>query len=239
MNLGPAHPEPGGSGNILEQIFEGIGGIGAALAEGINGVVGMIADALFGPGSGPPAVRLSDGMTELNGRLDLLDDVPGYAGAYMGTNRRFGTGSSYKTIPFDRPYGPAKKAQLNTSNHRMVLDKGSWSIHITIVPRGSGSPLSFTAGHGIRVRVRRASGAVALDRPFDWGHISWEHATHFAMPIIVTEDGWSVEVGYRHNDVNWSLIGGTDRTLIWVERKNIDTTNSQIETGVPDGPDVN
>ena len=89
VNLGPANPEPGGSGgNILEQIFEGIGGIGEALAEGVNGIIGMIADALFGPGGGSPIVRLSDGMTELNNRLDLMADVSGYGAMIMKNSQR-------------------------------------------------------------------------------------------------------------------------------------------------------
>lgn len=236
VNLGPAHPEPGGSGgNILDQIFEGIGGIGAAIAEGINGVIGMIADALFGPGAGPPIARLTDGMTALNSRVELLDDVPGYAGGIMTQNRRFGNGSVYKTIPFNSRYGPSKKAQLNTSNHRMVIETGSWSAHFTISTSDGGG-----VGHGLRALVRDKNGTEVMTRFFDWQtpNAGWDQ--HYAMPIIVPPESapWSIELGYRHNGLWWTLYGGTEKTLIWVERKNIDTANSGIIRNPGDGPDV-
>ena len=236
VNLGPANPEPGGSGgNILEQIFEGIGGIGAAIVDGLNGIVGMIADALFGPGSGPPLTRLADGMTALNSRVELLDDVPGYAGGIMTQNRRFGSGSVYKTIPFNSRYGPSKKAQLNTSNHRMVIETGSWSAHFTISTSGGGG-----VGHGLRALVQDKNGTEVMTRFFDWQtpNAGWDQ--HYAMPIIVPPESapWSIELGYRHNGLWWTLYGGTEKTLIWVERKNIDTANSGIIRNPGDGPDV-
>lgn len=47
VNLGPANPEPG-SGNILEQIFNGIGGIGDALAGSLTGLLQGLAGAVVG-----------------------------------------------------------------------------------------------------------------------------------------------------------------------------------------------
>lgn len=47
VNLGPANPEPG-SGNILEQIFNGIGGIGDALAGALTGLLQGLAGAVVG-----------------------------------------------------------------------------------------------------------------------------------------------------------------------------------------------
>lgn len=200
-----------------------------------GGLLGHIANFLFGSGSGSPAARLSDGMTALNGRLDLLDDVPGYAGGIMTQNRRFGSGSTYKTIPFNSRYGPSKKANLNTSNHRMVIETGSWSAHFTISTSGGGG-----VGHGLRARVRDKNGTEVMTRFFDWQtpNAGWDQ--HYAMPIIVPPESapWSIELGYRHSGLWWTLYGGTEKTLIWVERKNIDTANSTIIRNPGDGPDV-
>ncbi|WP_010541911.1 hypothetical protein [Dietzia alimentaria] len=236
VNLSGTTPtSPGVPGGILQQIFDGIGGIGQALADGLTGIIGMIADALFGPGPGDPIVRIADGMTALNSRVELLDDVPGYAGGIMTQNRRFGSGATYKTIPFNSRYGPSKKAQLNTSNHRMVIETGSWSAHFTISTSGGGG-----VGHGLRALVRDKNGTEVMTRFFDWQtpNAGWDQ--HYAMPIIVPPESapWSIELGYRHNGLWWTLYGGTEKTLIWVERKNIDTANSGIIRNPGDGPDV-
>ena len=174
-------------------------------------------------------------MTALNSRVELLDDVPGYAGGIMTQNRRFGSGSVYKTIPFNSRYGPSKKAQLNTSNHRMVIETGSWSAHFTISTSDGGG-----VGHGLRALVRDKNDTEVMTRFFDWQtpNAGWDQ--HYAMPIIVPPESapWSIELGYRHSGLWWTLYGGTEKTLIWVERKNIDTANAGIIRNPGDGPDV-
>ena len=200
-----------------------------------GGLLGHIANFFFGTGPGAPADRIVDGMTSLNGRVDLLDDVPGYAGAVMSHNHRFGSGSSWKTIPFNTRYGPEKKASLDVSTSRMVMERGSWSAHFTISTSGGGG-----VGHGLRALVRDKNGTEVMTRFFDWQtpNAGWDQ--HYAMPIIVPPESapWSIELGYRHNGLWWTLYGGTEKTLIWVERKNIDTTNSNIIKDPPNGGDI-
>ena len=93
-------------------------------------------------------------------------------------------------------------------------------------------------GHGLRALVRDHTDTIVMTRFFDWQtpNAGWDQ--HYAMPIIVTEDGWSIELGYRHNGLWWTLYGGTEKTLIWVERKNIETSNSTIITNPGDGWDI-
>ena len=175
--------------------------------------------------------EIDDSMTRLNGDMDVLRDVPGYAGAVLANNHRFGAGANYKTIPFNEKYGPEKKAYLQ--NYRLYLNKGSWSAHFTISTSGGGG-----VGHGLRALVRDHTDTIVMTRFFDWQtpNAGWDQ--HYAMPIIVTEDGWSIELGYRHNGLWWTLYGGTEKTLIWVERKNIETSNSTIITNPGDGWDI-
>lgn len=194
-------------------------------------MIGAIATALFGPGPGAPLPRLEDGMTALNGRVNLLNDVPGYAGAFMTQNHRFGSGSTYKRIPFNARYGPEKNASL--SSNRLYLSAGSWSAHFTIsTSAGVGG-----IGHGLRARVRNAANVVVIERFFDWqnGGAGWDQ--HFAMPIIAPESGWSIELGYRHSGGWWTVLGGTEKTLMWVERKNMETENHEVVIPT-DGPDI-
>ena len=215
-------------------ILSGFLSIGAAIGQALAD----LASALFGDYSGDNQALLviSDGMTALNDRVELLDDVPGYAGGFMSQNHRFGAGTAFKKIPFNTKYGPEKKASLDTTNHVMVLEKGSWSVHLTIV---TGAAVGFGGvGHSVRALVRDASGVEKIRRIFDWQAGSPEWAQHYAMPVIVTEDGWTVEIGYRHNGSWWPLSGGTEKTLLWVERKNIDTDNNNIIINPPNGPDI-
>ncbi|WP_010540369.1 hypothetical protein [Dietzia alimentaria] len=200
-----------------------------------GGLIGNIANLLFGTGPGAPADRIVDGMTALNGRVDLLDDVPGYAGAVMSHNHRFGSGSSWKTIPFNTRYGPEKKAHLDVGAHRMVMETGSWSAHFTISTSGGGG-----VGHALRALVRDKTGAEVITRRFDWQtpNAGWDQ--HYAMPIIVPPESapWSVELAYRHSGLWWTIYGGTEKTLLWVERKNLDSDNSGTIKNPPDGADI-
>lgn len=220
---------PGAPGGILQQIFDGIAGadgIGQMLADGLVGIIGMTADALFGPGPGDPIVRIADGMTDLNERVELMDDVSGYAGTILVDNHRVGTGGSWKVIPFSGKYGPEKNATLDVASHRLYLSEGSWSAHFTI-STGSGIGISGI-GHGLRAQVYDETGAAVITRRFDWqtGTATWDQ--HFAMPIIAPVSGWSVELAYRHSGGWWPLLGGTEKTLLWVERKNMDTENHEV-----------
>ena len=238
VNLGPANPEPGGGGgNILEQIFEGIGGIGAALAEGINGVLGLIADALFGPGAGMPIPRLADGMTELNGRLDLMEDVSGYGGMILGQNRRF-VSSEYRVVPFDTQYGPHTEhsVEVDTANHRFVLSAGTWSINALLVTPQTG----VTAGdvwHRATITSYYPDGREHMNQWLDWRSGANPDSFFAQVPLVVpNDDGYYVKVRFRA--ATRTLLGGTDRTKFWVNRWDMRTDNNNLILDPPDGPDV-
>lgn len=174
---------------------------------------------------------IEDGMTALNDDLSVLADVPGYAGAFLEFNHRFGSGSTYKTIPFNKKYGPEKKAYL--SNNRIYLNKGSWSAHFTISTGPGGG-----VGHGLRARVYNTAGTPVITRYYDYQSPNAGWDMHYALPVIVTQDGWSIELAYRHSGTWWYILGGTEKTILWVERKNLETSNSTIITNPGDGWDI-
>lgn len=240
VNLGPANPEPGGSGgNILEQIFEGIGGIGAALAEGLNGIIGMIADALFGPGGGSPIVRLSDGMTELNNRVDLMADVSGYGGMILSNKHKVYGGNDYKVVPFNTPYGPSTKSvTLDTANHRIYLARGTWSVSMLLaVPQAgiTGGPTWFRA----TITAYRPNGTEYLNQWLDWRSGENPHGYYAQVPLVVPDDsGYYVQIRFTHNTGNWHILGGTDRSKFWVNRWDLRTDDNNMIINPPDGPDV-
>ena len=241
VNLGPANPEPGGSGgNILEQIFEGIGGIGAALAEGVNGIIGMIADALFGPGSGSPIVRLSDGMTELNNRVDLMADVSGYGAMIMTNSHRF-TGNAYKTIPFNMEYGPSTpwSVTVDTAGNRFILKAGTWSVNLLLaVPSGT---LILTDGVWFRpaITVYRPDGTEYLNQWLDWRSGQSPHSFFAQIPLVIPDvSGFYVKARFAQSSTNYRILGGTDRSKFWVNRWDMRTDNNNMIIDPPDGPDI-
>lgn len=218
-------------GSFLGNILSGFASIGQAIGNALSD----IASALFGnyTGSNPALVQMSDGMTDLNGRIDLMANVPGYAGAIMTQNHRFGSGGVYKRIPFNKRYGPEKNATVNTSNNRIYMSQGSWSAHFTIsTSSGNGG-----IGHGLRAQVRDENGTVVITRTFDWQNAGATWDQHFAMPIVAPKSGWSIELGYRHSGNWWTILGGTEKTLMWVERKNLDADNHEVVQPT-DGADI-
>lgn len=217
-------------GSFIGIILGGFANVASAIGRALSD----LAEALFGNygGTHPALVIISDGMTALNNNVELLHDVPGYAGAIMLQNHRFGSGSSWKKVPFNGKYGPEKKARLNTSNNRMYIDKGSWSCHMTI-STGSGGGV----GHALRVQVFDQNNSLKITRYYDWQSPNAGWDMHYALPVIATADDWSIEVSYRHSGTWWYVLGGTEKTLLWVERKNMDTANSAIVTPT-DGDDI-
>ena len=133
VNLkGSATPNPGAPGGILPAIFDGIQGIGQALAEGLNDIIKGLIDMVLGryDGDFPPFV---DGQLALNERLDLLG-TSAYCAAYMYNNLRLGPGRN-RALPFDSQIGPNNDAELVqvSRSHPEAFDsivRSEWCIRL-------------------------------------------------------------------------------------------------------------
>ena len=203
-----------------------------------GGLLSHIADLLFGSGPASPAQRLSDGMTELNNRLDLMEDVSGYGGMIMSNNHRF-TGSTYKTIPFNTQYGPnTPSVSLDTTNHRIYLARGTWSINLLISVPQAGA-LGGDTWMRPAIRVHRPDGSEYLTQWLDWRSGTNPHAYYAQIPLIVpNDDGFYVEALFRQSSLNFPILGGTDRSKFWVNRWDLRTDENNLIIDPPDGPDV-
>lgn len=203
-----------------------------------GGLLGHIADLLFGSGPAGPAQRLSDGMTELNNRVDLMNDVSGYGAMIMANNHRF-TGE-YKTIPFNRQYGPHTpwSVTVDTADSRFVLKAGTWSVNLLLaVPEGT--VISGSTWFRPAITVYRANGTEYLNQWLDWSSASYPHAFFAQIPLVIPDDsGFYVRARFTHNAVGWRILGGTDRSKFWVNRWDMRTDNNNIIINPPDGPDV-
>lgn len=202
-----------------------------------GGLLSHIADLLFGSGQGAPATRLSDGMTELNNRLDLMADVSGYGGMIMSMNRRMTGG--YKTVPFDTKYGPhtPHSVEVDTVNHQFVLSRGTWSVNVllTVPPHGI---LGSVGWHRATITSYYPDGTEHMNQWLDWRSGENPHSFYAQVPLVVAEDGYTVKVRYQANGVIWTLFGGTDRSKFWVNRWDLRTDDNNVIIDPPDGPDV-
>ena len=206
-----------------------------------GGLLGHIADLLFGSGQGAPATRLSDGMTALNNRLDLMDDVSGYGGMIMTHNHRFTSSNVYKTIPFNSQYGPHTpwSVTVDTSGNRFVLKAGTWSVSLLLsVPSGT-----LIGGNGPWFRpaltVYQPDGVEYLNQWLDWQSGAHPHAFFAQIPLVIPDDsGFYIRARFTTSATSWRLLGGTDRSKFWVNRWDMRTDNNNIIIDPPDGPDV-
>ena len=204
--------------------------------DGIWGLVDGIADALFGnyTGGAGPLVRLSDGMTALNNRLDLMSDVSGYGGMFMSNNYRFGGGNNYKKLRFDSPYGPPKNVTLDTTNHRIVLAKGTWSVSLLVAM----APINGSGWVRARIDCYAPGGQLHSRRWLDWRSGPETGSQFHQVPVIAPESGYYVEAWLTHDALWWTVMGGTERTLFFVNRWDVRTTNELENTSPGDGGDV-
>lgn len=202
-----------------------------------GGLLGNIANFLFGAGAGSPAARLSDGMTELNERIDLMTQVSGFGAMIMSQNRTMTGG--YKVVPFDTPYGPYTEhsVEVDTDNHQFVLSRGTWSVNVllTVPPHGL---LGGVGWHRATVTSYRPDGTEHMNQWLDWRSGENPHSFFAQVPLVVPEDGYTVKIRYQANGVIWPLLGGTDRSKFWVNRWDLRTDNNNVIINPGDGPDV-
>ena len=228
----------------MRQPLEGMFGRQRESVWGNGGLLGHIADLLFGPGPAGPAQRLSDGMTELNQRLDLMDDVSGYGAMIMTNSHRF-TGNGYKTIPFNMKYGPSTpwSVTVDTAGNRFILKAGTWSVNLLLaVPSGT---LILTDGVWFRpaITVYRSNGTEYLTQWLDWRSGQSPHSFFAQIPLVIPDDsGFYVRVRFTSSATGgvdgWYVLGGTDRSKFWVNRWDMRTDNNNMIINPPYGPDI-
>lgn len=188
------------------------------------------------------AEEFEGGQAGLEGRLDLIEGVPGYVCAYMGNNINASWdffGNSERMMPFNRQIGPAQNGGVS-SNGRVYLNaKGLWTLYVRIHARNTG----YAGNGGVRmtVRVRNPNGSLhheaitygttlieagALTADKGRGTIS---AT---FPVVIQHPGSYVEVHAWTATWRW-WDGGMRYSTLAALRHSEDVVNIGQDT-VPD-----
>lgn len=218
-------------GLFLGNILSGFLNIGAAIGQALNDV----ANALFGgliANDHPALDKIRDGQLDLIARLD---DVSGYAVAYM-TYNRYKNRDTWNRMEFDG------KIIINPKNASYVdngiqLAEGTWFIDAQITHDQHSDRL----GSRIRIDVTRPDGTIFSTKeslsevnPDKWTTLSVRHSVSLPGP------GYRVHVWAWYNvgtigGVYPRLLyrGGTALTHLMVDRINLDATASTVDEDVP------
>lgn len=217
--------------SFIGNILSGFISIGAAVGQAISD----IANALFGGiiASDHPALdKIRDGQLDLIARLD---DVSGYAVAYM-TYNRYKDRNTWNRMEFDG------KIIINPKNASYVdngiqLAEGTWFIDAQITH----DQHADRKGSRIRIDVTRPNGTIFSTKesltevnPDKWTTLSVRHSVSLPGP------------GYRVHVWAWYDVGtiggayarmlyrgGTALTHLMVDRINLDATASTVDEDVP------
>lgn len=219
-------------GSFIGIILGGFANVAMAIGKALSD----LAEALFGnyTGSNASLVVISDGMTGLNNRLDLMDDVSGYGGMIMSKNWRYNGGDTYKKVKFDTPYGPPKNVVYDGANHRIILAKGTWNVSLLLAT----SPINGAVWTRVRLDTYTPKGVLHTRKWLDWQSGPQNHTAFHQVPVICETDGYYVEAWFTHNGLWWTIFGGTERTLMYVNRWDVRTENNPNIPSPPDGGDV-
>lgn len=168
-------------------------------------------------------VELQDGMTELNDRVDLMSEVSGYGGMVMSKSVRMKV-NDYRRVPFDLQYGPPKNTTVDTVNNRIYLAKGTWSISWIIAMQQS--DLGNTEiWNRPRIDVFSPDGSLYTRRWLDHASMRYPDAAFFQTIVVTPDAGYYTEAWFTA-DAFRVLYGGTDRSVFWANRWDINSDNA-------------
>lgn len=208
-----------------------------SIGEGIGQAIEDIADALFGGLAAedhPALIKIRDGQLDLLREIGLMDDISGYACAYMKANR-YKDRAEWALMEFDGELGIPKNAIVQDNG--ITLAEGTWSISA-----------QCTHGHHvdrltsrIRIEVSRPDGTVYSIKE-SYGEVFPNKFTTRPIEhtVITPDPGYRVRVFTYYNvgtafGVYNRLLwqGGTHLTHLTAHRLNASTENAVVEEVVP------
>lgn len=223
----------GARGDFFGGILSGFFSIGQAVGQALDD----IADALFGGLAAedhPALIKIRDGQLDLLNAIGLMDDISGYASAYMAANR-YKDRAKWVLMEFDGELGIPKNAEY--TDYGIRLAEGTWVLdaqctHDHHVDR-------FTSR--IRIEVLRPDGTVYSIKeaygevlPNKWTSRQVRHT------VITPGPGYEVRVWTYYNTGTFlgaynRLLwrGGTHLSHLTAHRLNASTENAQVQEDVP------
>lgn len=220
--------------SFLMNILSGFINIGAAIGQALDD----IANALFGgliANDHPALDKIRDGQLDL---IASLDDVSGYAVAYMKENR-YKTRGEWTRLEFNGRIITNPKNASYVDNG-IQLAEGVWFIDAQVTHDQHVDPWKSA----VRIEVTRPNGTVFSRKEFfaevlqgEWQTIPVRHSVALPGP------GYRVHVWVNYDTggaVYNKLLyrGGTALSHLMVDRINLDTSTSTVDESVPTIPET-
>ncbi len=178
-----------------------------------------------------------DGQLTLNGRVDLLAGVNGYAAAYMGRNWNILPGTANR-MPYGEQIGPVKNARVVKNGLQVgyieLLADGLWRADALANISSGGD------NYELYLAVRDPSGNLYSEKKIDGAagkgsRVSLQ-ATH---TFVVDSPGYTVHVILAWGGIGWKNVrGGTRMSALTVNRWSADHGAGSGSQDVPDGGDL-
>ena len=238
----PAVPErDSGPIQAIEDALNAANGVGQKFAEGVVGLFDMIRDAFTGTYTGDIEAleEIQDGQL---GILARLDDVSGYAVAYMKENR-YKDRRNWNRLEFN---GAVIQNPKNAEyiDNGIQLAEGTWFLDAQLT-HDQHADRDTTR---IRIEVTRPDGSV-FSRKDSYGEVfpqpnsSYNKFTTLSVrhSVSLPGPGYQVHVwayysvgSFIGNYPRLLYRGGTSLTHLMVDRINLDPTESAVdEDGLP------
>lgn len=218
-------------GSFLGNILSGFGSIGQAIGNALNDLV----NAFFGnyEGENEALHDFQDGQLALRNTVALLQDVSGYAVAYIPVN--FYRNANYDFIlPFRAVLVPGKNAEIK-GDGRIRLAKGTWQIFAQVTADQHNNLMGL-----MRIEVLYPNGSIysykEIQKNIDankWNTFQGYHT------VILPANDYHVRVRFRYNAgplefANLYFRGGTHLSHLAVNRLNLNTEDAFVDEDVPD-----
>lgn len=253
-----------GIANGVIQVGGAIAGAIGSVAEGIVNLIDNIAGAILGGGSRADSLNLpsifsgslgviASAQELLNNRLELMEDIAGYANATIPNSFRMSTGGQPSSVNsgtlfnFSKQIGPVKNARVSGSG--IQFDKhGTWRIDAQVM--NSGTVTSLFGGQpravfDIQVWGRGGNPNSLITRKYYTEEIPNKRLTATWNTTVVLPPEWFtgankpyvVVRGWHGFNNTISMAHGEGSTSLSVNRWDVDTSGP-LNTVPPNEADV-
>lgn len=200
--------------------------------ESVTSMLDQLAAVITGGTPLKPA--LGNVQNALNDRFDLVQDISGYANAYMNENYKiYGNGPEALHVPFKGQSGPVKRAVIEADGS-VTLEAGLWmAMAMVTIPKASWLTAKLGDMYLTGIDPNDPTGDTIVETKANF--FTGDQKDHTAIvfgSFLCPEDNWKVEVRVWHNASSMRLQGGALHSRLTLFRLNQDTAGTLGATTV-------
>lgn len=179
-----------------------------------------------------------DGQLELQDRFDLMENLSGYANAFMSASPYINR-NVWTRMQFDRRLGPPPK-NATLGGNAITLAKGTWNLRVRVThDRHDSGRVSVD----IRVYYpnwhEKAGQIYSTGTAYGQVPNEGRATVAFTHPVVCPDPGYRAEVWSWNTvpgvGIYWKLLwhGGTSLSMFSAERQDLDASNAIVDENPP------